>query len=144
MQTAEKAIGISRSQVMKSKTSELTPLSNLDLNGNVKISNSNGTRMDSWRHISDIVKLERCRTGAKQTFTCVLIPEHKEGRHLIWFTPDTNSFWPILVCFCCKAACFFQFGLISCFTSNTLTWSDVGAREMEAVKGKKNWTKSPK
>lgn len=94
--------------VMGSNTTELHLSSTVNMNENVKLSSSNDTGMnscDSWRHISNIVKLERCSTGVKQTFCqiflslhyqidrwiTILILDHKEGKQTIWFTPHTCS-----------------------------------------------------
>lgn len=94
---------------MESKTRELRLSSTVNMNENVKLSSPNDTEMnscDSWRHISDIVKLERCSTGVNQTFcqiclllhyqiyrwiTAILILDHKESKQTIWSTPHTCS-----------------------------------------------------
>lgn len=120
---------------------------------------------DSWRHISDIVKLERCWTGAKQTFcqiclslhyqiyrwiTAILILHHPKGKQTICFTPHTcstlatvfNLHWFVSVAKL-HVSSSFLFALMSCFNLETFTYSQTkldpiegSEQEVEVVKGK--------
>lgn len=133
--TAKKGKSRSSLHVMKSKPREFRLSSTINMSENAKFSNADNTGMnccDSWRHISDIVNLKGVRV--KQTFLpdlCVTpssdlqmdycqfnsSSSRRQTSHLIYSAHlfnIINSIWPSSVCFCCKAACFLQFGLMSC------------------------------
>lgn len=128
---------------MKSRNQRVR--SAINMNDYVKLGNLRETGMnsrDSWRHISNIVRTwkgaDRSKANLLPNLFVTSLPDlqmdgchlsfdprerKKEANRLIWFTPHTCStstvFGLTLVCFCCKAACFFQFDLIS--TSKTLS-----------------------